>query len=283
MFRPADLRGALCTISQSTRDAEKSPTRKRSKTKRTEWSGKKKGTKSKSSKSKKAAQEDDVLDSYHFVGYVPAYGKVWELDGLGAGPLEVGELESVNSTDGWEDIVRPALLLKMERYGAASGFDAGGDIQFNLLALVQDKYEAKSDELELLKREKTVIERQLEETYGMEWSSKVTTSFLLPYGRFALVSRYCITKINCFEVNEDLLESATEVFTTQAHPASHGPVYARDFGARKMAKDLAVLQMPSEDLPGAWEGCLLTAITAKIAVDEEIQKSARASVSRYFS
>ena len=111
--------------------------------------------------------KEEEEETYHFIGYVPAYGKVWELDGLKSGPLEVGELpedsSSTSSKDpnrGWMDVVRPALRMKMEKYGG-SGND-GSNIRFSLLAIVDDLYQKASDELELLKREKISLERKME-------------------------------------------------------------------------------------------------------------------------
>lgn len=89
---------------------------------------------------------EEEEETYHFIGYVPAHGKVWELDGLKSGPLEVGELTTTsmlpseggfNANQGWMDVVRPALRMKMEKYGA-SGKNDGSNIRFNLLAIVDD-------------------------------------------------------------------------------------------------------------------------------------------------
>ena len=112
--------------------------------------------------------KEDEEETYHFIGYVPACGKVWELDGLKSGPLEVGELPEEDSSTtsskdpirGWMDVVRPALRMKMEKYGG-SGND-GSNIRFSLLAIVDDLYQKASDELELLKREKISLERRME-------------------------------------------------------------------------------------------------------------------------
>ena len=68
------------------------------------------------------------------------------------------------------DIVRPVIKVKMRKYGGSAD---GGDIRFSLLALVDDHYQAASDELELLKREKKALERRLDEAYPDGWSSKV--------------------------------------------------------------------------------------------------------------
>ena len=91
-------------------------------------------------------------------------------DGLKSGPLEVGELENPMSTEDWMQIVRPVIKLKMRKYGGSAD---GGNIRFNLLALVDDRYQAASDELELLKREKKVLEQSLNEVYPDGWSEKV--------------------------------------------------------------------------------------------------------------
>jgi ubiquitin carboxyl-terminal hydrolase L5 len=108
----------------------------------------------------------EQLDAYHFIGYVPWNGKVWELDGLKQGPLEVGEVGITGAH--WIDVVRPVLRVKMAKYGG-TGDDGAGNISFNLLAVVDDSYETKSDDLELLKRRKVALERRM----GEGWEAKV--------------------------------------------------------------------------------------------------------------
>lgn len=124
----------------------------------------------KSGRAKKVEEqpEEDDITTYHFIGYVPAFGKVWELDGLKSGPLEVGELASDLSRDGWMDVVRPALRLKMAKYGG-SGLE-GGEIRFSLLAITPDAQIKVTDTLEFLKRDKDKIESLME----TNWESKVT-------------------------------------------------------------------------------------------------------------
>ena len=150
---------------------EKPPPAKRAKTTVAVKSRKGKGKEKEQNTDNKEEEEE----TYHFIGYVPAYGKVWELDGLKSGPLEVGELPegSTSSKDpnrGWMDVVRPALRMKMEKYGG-SGND-GSNIRFSLLAIVDDLYQKASDELELLKREKTALERRME----VGWETSVSSS-----------------------------------------------------------------------------------------------------------
>ena len=121
---------------------------------------------------KDTSDNEAGAEAYHFIGYVPVAGKVWELDGLrDAGPLEVGELDSDGETKSWEHVVRPALKMRMDKYAAA------GYIQFSLLALVPDNYEKKIDTIELLKRERLALERRLQMVYGGQWKSKVVFTF----------------------------------------------------------------------------------------------------------
>lgn len=128
-----------------------------------------------SGRKSKATDADEAEEVYHFIGYVPAYGKVWELDGLKSGPLEVGELQP---GEDWMNIVRPALRLKMQRYGG--GMDDGGNIRFSLLALVDDHFLTINDELELLKRESVTLQRRLDEMFAQSWH-QIVIMILMPF------------------------------------------------------------------------------------------------------
>lgn len=86
-------------------------------------------------------------DVYHFISYVPYQGRVYELDGLQPGPIELGQSEN------WLEVAAPAMQDRIARY-------SGSEIRFNLLALVGNRkdvalakisqYEARLLELELL-------------------------------------------------------------------------------------------------------------------------------------
>ncbi|KIY61595.1 cysteine proteinase [Cylindrobasidium torrendii FP15055 ss-10] len=142
LARPADLRGAKNAITDTTMLAAK-------KAKNTKPPPNKKAKTTTAAKKKEETEDEDT---YHFIGYTPAHGRVWELDGLKSGPLEVGELRA--DTDGtWMDVVRPALRTKMRKYG---------HIQFSLLAIVDSTYERLSDDWEYWKRERRSLERRLD-------------------------------------------------------------------------------------------------------------------------
>uniref|UniRef100_A0A5S6R324 Ubiquitin carboxyl-terminal hydrolase n=1 Tax=Trichuris muris TaxID=70415 RepID=A0A5S6R324_TRIMR len=71
-------------------------------------------------------EEQDV---YHFVTYVPKGGRVFELDGLTAEPVDLGAIPDGGS---WLAVVRQAISAKIEKYSSE-------EIRFNLMAVVPEK------------------------------------------------------------------------------------------------------------------------------------------------
>jgi ubiquitin carboxyl-terminal hydrolase L5 len=61
----------------------------------------------------KASSKDE--DTYHFVGYVPIDGRLYELDGLKDGPIDLGGI--TNDAD-WIDVVRPIIEKRIQRCGS---------------------------------------------------------------------------------------------------------------------------------------------------------------------
>lgn len=86
----------------------------------------------------KAATKDD--DVFHFVTYVPIKGRLYEIDGLKAGPVDHGAIDEGSD---WMDTVRPIIEARMQKY-------TQGEIHFNLMGVIQDrkiKYNQKLKEL----------------------------------------------------------------------------------------------------------------------------------------
>eukprot|EP01012_Entosiphon_sulcatum_P028003 TRINITY_DN3382_c0_g1_i1.p2 TRINITY_DN3382_c0_g1~~TRINITY_DN3382_c0_g1_i1.p2 ORF type:complete len:315 (+),score=55.01 TRINITY_DN3382_c0_g1_i1:1240-2184(+) len=81
----------------------------------------------------KFATEDD--DVFHFIGYLPKDGFVYELDGLQNGPILVGEY-----VDDWISTVRQAVQTRIAEY-------ASTEIRFNLLALCKNPLDELREEL----------------------------------------------------------------------------------------------------------------------------------------
>ena len=58
----------------------------------------------------KAPSKDE--DTYHFVGYVPVEGRLYELDGLKEGPIDLG---AVPADSDWIDAIRPIIEKRIQR------------------------------------------------------------------------------------------------------------------------------------------------------------------------
>jgi ubiquitin carboxyl-terminal hydrolase L5 len=83
-------------------------------------------------------KDDGSGEAFHFVAYLPFQGKVYELDGLQKGPIEIGSAGGdASGSDageedggGWLAVARQAIQDRMDREGAQ---------KYNLMAVVQDK------------------------------------------------------------------------------------------------------------------------------------------------
>ncbi|KAJ6532806.1 hypothetical protein B0H10DRAFT_2148262 [Mycena sp. CBHHK59/15] len=174
LARPSDLRGAL-NKAESTRTATAS-----------------KHTSAASTVAKPKKEEADDEEVYHFIGY--------------SGPLEVGELSDDPEKKTWMDVVRPALRMKMQKYGGAEG---GNNIRFSLLAIVDGLYEEASDHFEFLKRERLSIERRM----NPGWESLVVSHGVSRLGRTYAPdfgSRRMTRDLEIFEMPERALANAWE-------------------------------------------------------------------------
>lgn len=139
----------------------------------------------------------------------------------------------------WTDAVRPKLVEKMNRLGG---------IRTSMLALVRGKYEAASDAMELLKRRKGALERRL----GDGFADKV-----------------------------DRIARATSgtAFSLPLRPSAlPGATFSAGFGARAMAAQREVLDMPERELPAAWERCVDDAMVVKVRAEELVARDQRAEV-----
>ncbi len=281
---PADLRGALNAIANTTVDtadtqkaqaeaqakkdkkAAETAAKKRASTSKPKPTPKKPAAKNSKKKPNTSDTSSEHEEAYHFIGYVPAFGKVWELDGLKTRPLEVGELVG---SDQWMDVARPALRMKMAKYGGGS--DAGdANIRFSLLALVDGTYENANDEWEYWRRERRVIERRLDETGGL-WR--------------ATVSR-CLSEINLVlnsvfhpQVDPELIAAAEHAFTL---PDTQAPTPGRMFlqgGAERLARDAEILTSSPDTLTQKWEAAVRNALRTKVAVEDEVSRAMSERVS----
>mmetsp|Transcript_46853 Transcript_46853/g.101776 ORF Transcript_46853/g.101776 Transcript_46853/m.101776 type:complete len:354 (+) Transcript_46853:83-1144(+) len=95
---------------------------------------------------RRSAKDDD--DVYHFISYLPVDGKLYELDGLKAGPICLGDA----TNEDWLEVVRPLIMKRIEQYSSR-------EIRFNLMAVTADRRER-------LLREQAVIEKERNMTVG---------------------------------------------------------------------------------------------------------------------
>lgn len=97
----------------------------------------------------KSQNKEDV---FHFVGYVPIGGRLYELDGLKEGPLDLG---ACGAGQEWLDSVRPIIEKRMQKYSQ-------GEIHFNLMAVVSDRKLVYEKQIETLQTEMDEGSRQAE-------------------------------------------------------------------------------------------------------------------------
>ncbi|KAH8314933.1 hypothetical protein KR074_004002, partial [Drosophila pseudoananassae] len=94
-------------------------------------------------------------DVYHFVGFMPIKGHLYELDGMQEGPIELAEIAMGQN---WLDVARPIIEARMHRYSV-------GEIHFNLMALVSDRQRYYERQIQLLVHQPSPLslnERQAE-------------------------------------------------------------------------------------------------------------------------
>ncbi|KAJ8039106.1 Ubiquitin carboxyl-terminal hydrolase isozyme L5 [Holothuria leucospilota] len=112
----------------------------------------------------KAEKDDDV---FHFVGYIPIDGRLYELDGLKEGPVDLGKCDQSD----WLKTVKPAIEQRIHKYSA-------GEIHFNLMAVISDRKMICDRELEKLRNQLKALENQ-EEMMDTDQSKPVSKESIL--------------------------------------------------------------------------------------------------------
>lgn len=84
---------------------------------------------------KKSRDDEGGEDAFHFIGYLPVNGRLYELDGLKPGPIllhEAGDRDSRVSQENWLAAARGAIQARLQQYAAK-------EIRFNLMALIGNR------------------------------------------------------------------------------------------------------------------------------------------------
>ncbi|KAG1714578.1 Ubiquitin carboxyl-terminal hydrolase isozyme L5 [Nymphon striatum] len=76
--------------------------------------------------SKPPSKDDSV---FHFVSYLPIDGRLYELDGLKDGPIDLG---AIPSDTYWLETVKPVIEKRMQKYSK-------DEIHFNLMGIISDR------------------------------------------------------------------------------------------------------------------------------------------------
>jgi len=95
-------------------------------------------------------QREEPDDVYHFISYTPYQGRLYELDGLKQGPIDLGEYTDEN----WLEKAGPEIQKRIERY-------ARSEIRFNLMALTVNRLQVYGEQIAALEKQKEVLSGQL--------------------------------------------------------------------------------------------------------------------------
>ncbi|XP_023859775.1 ubiquitin carboxyl-terminal hydrolase isozyme L5-like isoform X3 [Salvelinus namaycush] len=133
----------------------------------------------------KSSAKDE--EAFHFVSYVPVNGRLYELDGLREGPIDLG----VCNQDDWINAVRPVIEKRIQKYSE-------GEIRFNLMAIVSDRkmiYERKIAELQIQLAEEEPMDTEQSSTLLSSIQSEIAKYQLLIDEENQKLKRYKIENI----------------------------------------------------------------------------------------
>lgn len=106
------------------------------------------------------AENAEREDAHHFIAFVPFNGKVYELDGLKEGPIEVG---IVGSNSNWLNEVRPVIEQRMARYAASETHFALLSVGNRRRTLLEEEILLAQSQLDTLAAEDPALTAQLHE------------------------------------------------------------------------------------------------------------------------
>jgi len=90
-------------------------------------------------------------DAYHFISYIPVDGRLYELDGLKAGPIDLGECTGEN----WVSVVTPIITERMKSCNESG-------ISFVLLGVIKNRINVFNEKISEYNEEKANLESKLQ-------------------------------------------------------------------------------------------------------------------------
>ncbi|XP_033643262.1 ubiquitin carboxyl-terminal hydrolase isozyme L5-like [Asterias rubens] len=128
-------------------------------------------------------------DAYHFVGYIPINGRLYELDGLKEGPVDLGKCDPGD----WLKTVKPAIEQRIKKYSA-------GEIHFNLMAIITDRRMIFQKKYDKLKAQLETLESQGELMETDQSAGLSATSIQSELSRLTMLLEEENQKVNKFKV-----------------------------------------------------------------------------------
>ena len=98
----------------------------------------------------KKDEQADTEDAFHFIGYVPLTGSLYELDGLKPAPISLGPVDGGVEGTEWLVRAKESIDARIRRY-------AEKEIRFNLLAIVRNRRDVYTDKLDELRVRKASL------------------------------------------------------------------------------------------------------------------------------
>ncbi|KAI9219767.1 hypothetical protein BC828DRAFT_385248 [Blastocladiella britannica] len=101
----------------------------------------------------KPTRDEDAEDNFHFLAYVPTGSGILELDGLKPGPIRIADvpIDETHMGRAWIGALVPEIQRRIAEF-------AGGEIRFNLMAIVQSKEDQLRAQMEDIKTRMEILD-----------------------------------------------------------------------------------------------------------------------------
>ena len=101
----------------------------------------------------KKDEQGEAEDAFHFIGYVPVGGELYELDGLKPAPITLGSVQGGASGSEWLRLAKQSIERRVDKY-------ADKEIRFNLLAIVRNRKQVLQEHISSIRKRKQELQQQ---------------------------------------------------------------------------------------------------------------------------